>query len=78
MHGLVDSDQGVALFSPHLNLENIPIKESLEKEFNLPVIVENDVRALATKAESWFGQGKGVSDFISLSVGRGIPYLSLQ
>ncbi|MEH6991831.1 ROK family transcriptional regulator [Neobacillus drentensis] len=71
MHGLVDPDQGLAIFSPHLRLENIPIKVSLENEFNFPVIVENDVRALAI-AESWFGQGQGVSDFICLSVGRGI------
>jgi len=71
MHGLVDPDKGLAIFSPHLHLENIPIKDSLEKEFDIPVIVENDVRALAI-AESWFGQGQGVSDFICLSVGRGI------
>lgn len=71
MHGLVDSEQGVAIFSPHLHLENIPLKERIEEEFNIPVIVENDVRALAI-AESWFGQGKGVSDFICISVGRGI------
>ncbi|PFP31364.1 sugar kinase [Bacillus sp. AFS073361] len=71
MHGLVDSEQGLAIFSPHLHLENIPLKERIEKEFNIPVIVENDVRALAI-AESWFGQGRGVSDFICLSVGRGI------
>ncbi len=71
MHGLVDPDQGLAMFSPHLHLENIPIKKVLEEEFNIPVIVENDVRALAL-AESWFGQGQGVSDFISISVGRGI------
>ncbi|SFC81157.1 transcriptional regulator, MarR family [Bacillus sp. OV322] len=71
MHGLVDPEQGLAIFSPHLHLENIPIKEILEKEFSLPVMVENDVRALAY-AESWFGEGKGVSDFVCLSVGRGI------
>ncbi|MEH7491817.1 ROK family transcriptional regulator [Neobacillus niacini] len=71
MHGLVDPNQGLAIFSPHLQLENIPIKDCLEREFRIPVIVENDVRALAI-AESWFGQGQGVSDFICISVGRGI------
>lgn len=71
MHGLVDPDRGIAIFSPHLHLENIPIKEILEKKFDLPVIIENDVRALAI-AESWFGQGQGVSDFVCLSVGLGI------
>lgn len=71
MHGLVNPEIGLAIYSPHLHLENIPIREKLEEEFNIPVIVENDVRALAI-AESWFGQGQGVSDFICLSVGRGI------
>ncbi|MDQ1000365.1 N-acetylglucosamine repressor [Neobacillus niacini] len=71
MHGLVDPDQGVAIFSPHLHLEDIRIKETLEREFLLPVMVENDVRALAI-AESWFGQGQGISDFVVLSVGLGI------
>ncbi|MCL6570615.1 MAG: ROK family transcriptional regulator [Bacillus sp. (in: Bacteria)] len=71
MHGLVDPDHGLALFSPHLHLENIHIRDLLEKEFNIPVIVENDVRALAI-AESWFGQGQGVTNFICLSVGLGI------
>jgi glucokinase-like ROK family protein len=71
MHGLVNPDEGLAIFSPHLHLENMPIKEILEQEFHLPVTLENDVRALAM-AESWFGQGKGVSDFICISVGRGI------
>jgi len=71
MHGLVDPDNGIAIFSPHLHLEDIHLKEILEKEFSIPVIVENDVRALAI-GESWFGQGQEISDFICISVGRGI------
>lgn len=71
MHGLVDPEEGIALFAPHLNLTQIPIKESLEDTFSIPVLVENDVRAL-TLAESWYGKGKDVSDFICISVGRGI------
>lgn len=71
MHGLVNPDEGLAIFSPHLHLENVPIRERLEKEFHIPVTVENDVRALAI-GESWFGQGQGIPDFICISVGRGI------
>jgi glucokinase-like ROK family protein len=71
MHGLVDPDNGIAIFSPHLKLHNIRIKEILESEFEIPVMVENDVRALAI-AESWFGQGQGISEFLCLSVGRGV------
>lgn len=71
MHGLVNPENGIALFAPHLNLKHIPIKEKIEEKFSIPVMLENDVRAL-TLAESWYGQGKDVSDFICISVGRGI------
>ncbi|GAF66048.1 putative transcriptional regulator [Bacillus sp. TS-2] len=71
MHGLVNPDKGIAIFAPHLQLRNLPLKEILEKQFDIPVMIENDVRALAL-AENWFGQGQGISDFICISVGRGI------
>ncbi|WP_246056137.1 ROK family transcriptional regulator [Alteribacter natronophilus] len=71
MHGLVDTENGVSVFAPHLNLENIALKEHLEQEFAVPVFVENDVRAL-TLAESWYGEGQSVSNFICISVGRGV------
>lgn len=71
MHGLVDPEKGLSVFAPHLNLEHIPIKTSLEQEFDIPVLVENDVRTLAL-AESWYGQGKDTQNFICLSVGLGV------
>jgi len=71
MHGLVDSERGVSIFAPHLNLRDIPIKSYLVKKFDLPVEVENDIGAQAI-GESWFGQGKGVSDFILFRVGTGV------
>lgn len=71
MHGLVDPEQGLSIFAPHLNLHDIPIKAFLEKELNLPVEIDNDVRALAL-AESWFGQGQGIANFIVVNVGTGV------
>ncbi|MFC4766183.1 ROK family transcriptional regulator [Effusibacillus consociatus] len=71
MHGLVDPEKGVSIYAPNLYLRNIPVKDALEKEFNLPVEIENDVRALAL-AESWFGQGQGIGNFISVNIGTGI------
>lgn len=71
MHGLVDSEQGVSIFAPHLNFRNIPIKEYLEQKFEVPVEVENDIRAQAI-GESWFGQGKCVPNFILFRVGTGV------
>jgi glucokinase-like ROK family protein len=71
MHGLVDSEQGVSIFAPHLSFRNIAIKAYLEHRFALPVEVENDIRAQAI-GESWFGQGKCVSNFILFRVGTGV------
>lgn len=71
MHGLVDPRRGLSLFAPNLKLENIAVKDFLEREFHLPVEVENDVRALAL-AESWFGQGRDTANFVCVNVGTGI------
>ncbi len=71
MHGPVDPYRGMSIFAPHLNLRNVPIKQTLEQSLALPVEVENDVRVL-TLGESWFGQGKGISDFICVYVGAGV------
>jgi N-acetylglucosamine repressor len=71
MHGLVDPEKGISIFAPNLGLKDIPLRTLLEKEFDLPVEVENDVRALAL-GESWFGQGKDVGDFIVVNVGTGV------
>src|SRR5699024_4139666 len=46
MHGVVDVHAGKSLFAPILSLKNIPIKEELEKEFDLEVKVENDARSM--------------------------------
>lgn len=71
MHGVVDVARGVSLFAPNLGLKNVPIKGELEEEFGLPVMVENDVRAMAL-GESWFGgHGKLGSMFI-VNVGHGV------
>jgi len=35
------------------------------------VVLDNDVNALAV-AEHWFGAGRGVPDFLALSIGRGV------
>lgn len=71
MHGIVDVEKGISILAPNLNLKNIPIKAVLEKEFNMIVKVENDARAMGL-GELWFGQGAGVSSFVSINIGRGI------
>ncbi|PLR96926.1 ROK family transcriptional regulator [Bacillus sp. T33-2] len=71
MHGIVDAEEGLSIFGPNLKLKNIPIKEVLEQEFNIPVMVENDARAMSL-GELWFGHGAGVDSLVCINVGRGI------
>lgn len=71
MHGIVDYQQGISIFAPNLQLKNIPLKEQLEKEFHLPVKVENDAKVLAL-GEKWFGDGMEVENLVCLNVGIGV------
>src|SRR5690625_2563661 len=71
MHGVVDVEFGMSLFAPNLKLSNIPIKEELEKEFDLVVKVENDARAMAL-GESWFGKHDYPLSMLTVNIGSGI------
>ncbi len=62
---------GVVHSSPNLGWRNFPLKKELEKQFSLPILVTNDVRA-ATWGEWQYGAGKGVNDLAVLFVGTGI------
>ncbi|MFN7252637.1 MAG: ROK family protein [Anaerobacillus sp.] len=71
MHGIVDYKKGIAIYAPNLHLKNIALKEELEKEFQLPVKVENDAKALAL-GENWFGYGLDVDHMVCINVGIGV------
>ena len=43
----------------------------LEEKYNLPIVLENDVNCVAL-GEKWIGAGKGLSNFICLTIGTGI------
>lgn len=71
MHGVVEVETGISLFAPNLGLTNIPIKDELEKEFELEVIVENDAKAMAL-GEAWFGDHGELESMLAVNIGRGV------
>ena len=53
------------------NVSDLHLGEELEKRFQKPVFVNNDMNA-ATMAEKLFGNGRSLSDFIYLGITDGI------
>ena len=56
--GQIDREKGIIINAPNIDLNNIELKQLLEKEFNKPVFLGNDVE-IATIGEMYFGAGKG-------------------
>ncbi|MUK90217.1 ROK family protein [Ornithinibacillus sp. L9] len=71
MHGVVDVETGTSLVAPNLQLRDIPIKETLENEFQMVIKVENDARAMAL-GESWFGNHGSLNSMLAVNLGSGV------
>ena len=70
--GPVDPQSGVILTPPNLpTWRNVPLKEILEQEFQIPVWVENDAD-MAALGEHRFGAGRGFDHLIYITVSTGI------
>ena len=70
--GFVDPNKGIAIHYKYLNnWRNVVLAEPLAKRFGVPVYLENNVRSMAL-AELWFGQGKGVENFLCIGIRSGI------
>jgi glucokinase-like ROK family protein len=68
--GIVNKE-GLVLLAPNLDWKNIHLKQDLEIEFNLPVMIENEANAGAY-GEKKFGSGKPYENLIYISAGIGI------
>jgi predicted NBD/HSP70 family sugar kinase len=71
MAGVMDYRREVVRYATYYGWQNLPLAAMLEERLDLPVVLDNDVNALAV-AEHWFGAGRGVADFLALSIGRGV------
>jgi len=70
--GVIDSARGIALSYKHIKgWEKVLLVSRLTERFGVPVFVENTIRTMAL-AELWFGQGRGLRNFICLGVRSGL------
>ena len=69
--GFVDKERAMVVFAPNLAWRDEPLKERLQEELHLPVVVENDANAAAW-GEFTFGAGEDVEDLLMLTIGTGV------
>jgi glucokinase len=70
--GLVDPTHGVAVHYKYINRwKDVPLAAPLAKKFGVPVYLENTIRSMAL-AELWFGQGRGIRDWLCIGIRSGI------
>lgn len=65
-----DFNTGKRFEAPY-DWSNFPLTEYLERELNVPAFADNSGNISAI-AESWFGAGKGIQNFVQYTVGLGI------
>lgn len=69
--GVINQDTGVVLFSPNIPWQNYAMKDILEKEFQTPFYIGNDVN-VGVYGEWKYGAAKGLSHVVGLFIGTGI------
>ena len=70
--GLVNPSKGIAVHYKYISdWQNVSLAAPLAKRFGVPVYLENNARSMAL-AELWFGQGRGLKDWLCIGIRSGI------
>lgn len=69
--GNIDERTGTVRFSPNFGWNDVPLRATLEKKLRRTVHILNDARC-ATIGEFHYGVGKGLRDFVLITLGTGI------
>ncbi|OYD08216.1 ROK family glucokinase [Paludifilum halophilum] len=69
--GFLDIPRGRIIRLTNIPWEDVPVKEYLEQELQIPVAIDNDANAAAL-GEAWSGAGAGRSDLILVTLGTGV------
>lgn len=71
LSGVVDAIGGLVHWSPSLAERNIMLRDMLSARFDMPIFIDNDANLVAM-AEQYFGHGRGVKDFIVVTIESGV------
>ncbi len=69
--GFVDAARACVVFAPNLPWRDEPLRDLLQAEVDLPVVVENDANAAAW-GEFRFGAGREADDMVLVTIGTGV------
>lgn len=69
--GIIDSENGVLVFSGNLNLRDYPLASKLKERIGISVRITNDANAAAL-GEAKFGAGKNYKNSILVTLGTGV------
>ena len=69
--GTCNNDSGVVEYSNNLDFVNVPLRADTEKEFGVPVYLENDANAAAF-GEFLAGSAKGANSAVVITLGTGV------
>lgn len=69
--GLIDTKNGIVLYSNNFEWENIPLRRELQKYFNLPIKMSNDANCAAL-GEAKAGAAKDKKNVVLLTLGTGV------
>lgn len=69
--GLTSHQDGIVLRDQIQNWTDFPLQQRLLQDFNVPVVIDNDVY-LAALGEFWFGVGQNFRNLVFITVGYGV------
>lgn len=69
--GLIDANRNFIHWSPSLNQRNVEFGNILQSVIATPLFMDNDANLVAI-AEQQFGEGRGKSDFIVITIEQGV------
>lgn len=69
--GFVDTRRGIAYWIPIYQQEDVNLRDLVQNRLGIPTQMENDANTV-TLAQQWFGEGRGVDNFLMVTVEHGV------